>query len=541
MPQTESGGTGTGSDPHDRLADRVAEWVRLDNLIKEMNQEPEALQDHQREALLREHRRNLSQQIAGIVRNHPNLYDPAVNLGFNPDLLKGNDVTDPSPGEETGGGGVGPDNNPSAGGTSNNQPSNNGGGGGNGGGGRGGGGGKGGRGEPVDHLPGVRGRDYHVVRGPHGAVLVVVDVPLHGGKHSNATFHVPDELLDHYGISKNEGKQLTQQQLKHLNFFGPITGIKLHRGEHLAASWMREMERKFGMAPGMLRNKEVMSTLFAAHLGKWDTAQLTGALEQTKWYQNRTDQRIKWLFETRKADRQTQLNSIGNDISSYVREQFGSVDWTKAGLTEDKIKQWAMNVASGKGTWDLSEVQSRIDNLARGIEGTNLWARENEASSQAKLQSQKWEDIFEDLRSRARTWLGPFSSPSKETLTKWAKQMANGDATDADFDQYVRGLKKSLYGYIDTDTTWQDFVDTYKNSAEKLFGAPVQYDDRLFMDLSAKTKDGGRDPKTAMSYTDFEQYIRHNDDRFWNGPVAAEESYDLTGFLEQMFRGVPNG
>lgn len=395
-----------------------------------------------------------------------------------------------------------------------------------------------GGGENSDHLPGRRGKDYTIVRGPGGQHYVVYKIPLPNGKTASVSFRVPEKLLDRYGIGANEGRKLTRSQMKGLEYFGPINEVKLKRGEHPVASWMREMERKFGMAPGMLKNKEVMAILFAAHVGKWDQAELMGALEQTKWFQKKTDQRTKWLFETNEADRKTQINTTFNQLQDYVRQTFGGADWVKAGLTTEKLKAWAEKIASGAVGWDLSEAQSRIDNLARGTEGSILQASEEEAAAAAMAHPQKWEDIFEQVREESIRMLGYQGKPSKQTLEQFAKKMAAGEMTQADFDQYLRKQKKALYPFLDDDEAWMNRADTFRSIAQDELGRDISYKDRLLRDL-VKVDDQGNpvnQGRTAMSAWDFQKKVR-SDKRWDTSRTAAEEGYDFLTVLDATFNG----
>jgi hypothetical protein len=367
-----------------------------------------------------------------------------------------------------------------------------------------------------------------------------MDVP--GRADGNVTFTVPKEFYDRYGIDPDKVKTLTPEQMKQLKGFGPISDIKLRRGEHPFNAWLRQMKQKFGMAPSMLRDKEVMQTLFAAHLGQWDQAQLIGALQQTKWYDTKTKTRVDWLFKYGKADKATALNGTFNQLQEYTRQQFGGVDWTKAGLDESKLKQWAENIASGKTNWDISEAQSRIDELARGIEGTNLWASEESSSENALQETQQWEDIYGQFRNQALDWMGPQAQLSRETLTKWAKRRASGEVTQEDFTEFLQKQRKSLFGYVADDVSMREFLDPYLSQLQRDMGdnASINWEHPLLSNLGAKDANGKLtgDP---LSLYDFQLMVRDpelNPGAYQQGTRVYEDGMNNLAQVLQVMRGV---
>lgn len=477
-------------------------------------------------------------EVIAIVKERPRLADEAIAWGFKAELLNEGPYagsTDPDRQDRaggTGGGGGG------GGGTGTGGGGAGGGGAGGGGGGRGGGGG----GDNIDHLPGKLGVDYHFVKGPSGRVHVVLNMDIPGPKKGAISFSVPKELYDRYGIDPDKVKQLTAAQMKKLKGFGPINEIKLRRGEHPFQSWLRQMKQKFGMAPSMLRDKEVMQVLYAAHLGQWDQAQLLGSLQQTKWYDTKTKDRIDWLFKMGSADKKQTINAGVNGLLDYVRQTFGGVDWTEHGLDQAKLKQWATNIASGKTGWDITEAKSRIDEIARGIEGTPLWASEEQAAEGALLEAQEWEDIFESYRSKNIQWLGPNGRSSREVITDWAKRRASGEKSDGDYAEFLREQRENLYPYITGNRSWQEFADPYKAALQRVMGdnASIDWNHRLLADLGAKDNTGAP-TGTALSFYDFSLLARDSEKNpaaYQRGTALYDQGADRLAKVLQQLKGV---
>jgi hypothetical protein len=494
---------------------------------------------------LRTERKTVVDSINQFVTNHEGSRKTAIDLGFRADLLPsktggGTPVLPGDRGDEITGRGDRADGGAGGGGA--------GGGGGLGGGGNATGGGGGGNDltdddeDIIDHLPGKLGKDYHFVKGPNGTVHVVFNMDVPGRQDGNVSFSVPKELFDRYGVDPDKIKSLTAQQMKHLKGFGPINEVQLRRNEHPFNSWMRMMRQKFGMAPSMLRDKEVMQTLFAAHLGQWDQAQIMGALQQTKWYDTKTKRRVDYLFKDSSADIKTSDNANFNQLQDYTRSVFAGIDWTKHGLDEATLKKWAHNITSGKTGWDPTEAESRIAEIARGIEGTALWASEEQASEGALQEAQEWEDIFEQYRSKNIDWLGPQGRSSRDTITDWAKKRAAGTVTDADYDQFLRQQKKSLFGYIPEDVSFKQFVDPYLSALQRVMGdnASIDWENPLLSDLGAKDANG-KLTGNPLSLYDFNLIARdpdRNPGAYSQGTQLYEQGMNNLSNVISMMTGV---
>lgn len=537
------------------LRQRVRTWTRLTDQIREIREwmtAPIATRgpqpaDLERFNEYRELRKEEADNIFSTLKTHHNLADEAAKWGFTHDSFDPEDYTGagPTPDAAQGGAESQPSGNgsqgPQSGGGNQGGWDGSGGSGASGQGGNGRGGGGGGNNEPIDHLPGKEGKDYHFVKGPGGTVKVVYAMDIPGPKKGSIAFTVPKELYDRYNVDPDKVKQLTKAQMKNLQGFGSINEIKLRRGEHPFQSWLNTMKRKFGTAPGMLRDKEVMQTLYAAHLSNWDATELKGALQQTKWYDTKRTERIDWLFSSTSADKKTRLNSYVNNLTDYVRQQFGGVDWTAHGINDAKIKEWAHNVASGRTGWEVDEAKTRIDEIARGIEGTALWASEESSSQSGLEESQEWEDIFERFRSKNIEWLGPNGRSSQEVLTSWAKKRASGEVVDADYDQFLREQRTNLYPYITGDRSWQEFADPYKAALQRVMGdnASIDWNHELLADLGSKDNNGVA-TGTAMSLYDFNQLARDPDKNaaaYNRGTALYDQGMDRLGGLLADLRG----
>lgn len=538
MPNNDGGGASPGNKK-DNLSNLITTWEELRQRIKAIFDSgapsEEAL------APLRERRANIVDRIQRIVQNNPKLRDDAIDMGFRSDLLAGLPGNDSGSGGGGGsgsdsldndgdglidekdekGGGVAHTSTPEPGDNDNkgnNQKGN-----------------KGGKNQPTrtDHLPGKRGKDYEIVR-RGGQIYVVYKVAIKGGKHINVSWKVPKDLMDRYNIDPSKAKNISKAAFNKIENLGTINEVKLQTNRHPFRSWLEELADKFGVAPGLLRNKEVMETLLEAHVEKWDAARLTGALEQTKFFQRKTDTRRQWILETNPAQRDAMVSGVFNNLMEQVNTNFAGVDW-KTVISEKRLKEIARKVASGAIGWDDQSAQLWLLNKARNTEGTQAWLDDKQAGNAVE---NTFENMFEQVREQATQWLGPRGKPSRDILDRWAKDLVTGKKSQSEWDSFLRRQAKALHPWLDDDEPWMDGVSSFKNIAEGILGRGLDYDDRLFSSLY-KMKDNVpvNDGQTRMSTWEFEQAVK-TDKRYAKSKDARDSVFDYLGLFDNVFHGV---
>ena len=510
-----------GGDLRARLRKAVKNWLALDKLIKENPDSPDL-------EGLKEDRHNYAVRVQEFIQKHPKMSGAAVNMGFNEDLLPAGGGQD-SDGDGT------PD-------TTDSQPNNpkdDG----KGGGGTGGGGGGNNNGKDKDgggdnaHIVGKKGQDYQVVRfGGNTYVVYKVKVK---GKTVPAMWMVSKEDLKGNNFSPDEGRNLTKEQFKRLNFFGNYNTFKVNANEHPFAAWVRSISNKYE-GYGFIKNKEVLSVMLEGWAEGWTGVEMDRQVKLTKWFQNHEAYQIDWA-NLGKADQKNALNTTKFQLQESLDALYGS-DWAQY-VDKKDLDKWALNIASGRA----GEPQQAFDiwygrqqNKAEGAEGTPAYLTRNEADQGLVNSPGDPVNQRDRIFKMAQEWLGPRGVPANETLDKWADRLANGNKSDVDWENFLNKQKQALFPFLDDNETWQDRASSYRGIAEEQLGKTLNWDDRLFSSFLKVDETGNpvNDGKTAMSAWDFQKAVRT--DSRWNGSQMASTMYsDLTTSLDKLFNATP--
>ena len=185
------------------------------------------------------------------------------------------------------------------------------------------------------------------------------------------------------------------------------------------------------------------------------------------------------------------------------------------------------------GRLDGGALQTKIDGMARKIEGTLAWADWFGAGKSAADAVNAPEDMFERIRAEYISWLGPKAKPREETLKTWAAELVSGVKSEGDWTQFLRTQSQALHPWLGIDEKWSDAAATYQGIASSLLGQEIGMDDDLLGDLMMKKQDG-TPVNQRMSAYDFEKKVRSTD-RFWGSRNADLEGQGLTELLEKKF------
>lgn len=547
-----------GDDPNqaaplDRLRDYLKEWQEASEAYKSIDQgegaydstsSPEA-KDLQRKI------DNLQSIIDRILINHPGLWDVAVRHDYQ--LPAGMPPTVYSNAKDLDSGGSGGQTGTNTGGDGGSKGGADGGGGGGGGDGsgdrnRGGGGGDSSPAGAAGHqgwkLPGKKGADFEVIK-YNGKIYVSYE--LHRGKDGKVllrdAWRVPDNQLAAYGIKASDARQITREEKKKYAFFGSAKSIRVHGDErHPFSQWKQEVMAQYGMT-GILKNREVMNILFMGYVEGWSGEAIKGAIRQTDWWQKSTVYSRRWLTELTDEDRKTSIESTKIDLKKKLRELYG--DHWQQYIGDGKVDDWAHKIASGHFGLE-GNPSSAMDNWftqqqyrAEKIMGTPAQVAHDEQRQQVSNSLADPDNMFARLRDEALTVLGPNGKPDQDFLKRWARRLASGKATDAEWKQKLRQQKQALYPWLDPNETWTDRAATYKQLAERLLGATIGYDDKLLMDLEGRKPDGTRTGQ-AKSLYEFEDGLR-NTNRFWASRTAKEEGQGISALLKSQLLGIDPG
>lgn len=480
----------------------------------------------------------IRKHVMRYAQGHPQVFDipggggGAFWANTNPNELIGhinkNEPYNQTGGQQGGGGGG-----PNQGGGGGQQQ---GGGGGTNQGGGGGGGGGGGNAKPTGgpkksgELPGVKGKDYSFVKSG-GKIYVVYTVRYAAGtagaREVKLGWGVSPEMQKRLGISAKDVKGITNQQKQQLNFFGDARDIVLNsknvhpfndflgnlRDSHPGASW--------------LNDKEYMQVLIMGYAEGWSQQMIQERLAATDWAQDRTIAEQAWEKMGR-AEKDATITNLTPRLEDILVQLYGSA----TGKMPGNVAEAARAIASGAwGPPDDALIAWELDmrRKAEGIVGTNAWVQKEQSAQAAREFMNGPEDMYESLRSKAMTWLGPTGVPDSNTLMRWAEDVFSERKSDADYDQFLRNQAHNLYPYLGANEPWMDRAASYKRIAEEAWGAPIDWSDGILKKLGEGNQ--------ALSYDDFSQKVRSTD-QFWSGPVAREEGFNLIAQLNQTFKGI---
>lgn len=388
-------------------------------------------------------------------------------------------------------------------------------------------------------LPGVKGRDYEFVK-YGGKIYVVYTVRLPNGKQVRMSWRVSPEDFAALGIEPQRVRTIGRAQHQALAFFGDASEIAGgDPNEHPFQKYVRKLRELHG-GVSWLGDRQFMSIMLMAYAEGWSAQELQQRLTRTRWYQQRTAAERTWELDMSKAERQASVNTWQQRMVDALQELYGpGFTLQEAGVDSASLKATARQIASGKWgdpsegfeLW-LAQERQRVEQ----IEGTAAWIDLQAQLEQQRAFLNRPEDVFEQIRQDAIAWLGPAALPDTEVLRNWAKRLVSGEASDADWAQWIQQQARALYPFLGPNETWQDRASAYKRIVEENWGMPIGWDDPVLTRLG-QVDDAGKPTGAAMPYDEFTAYIR-SQPQFWQGPVAQREGFDLLATLQSIFTGV---
>ena len=389
-------------------------------------------------------------------------------------------------------------------------------------------------------IPGVKGKDYKYVK-YGGKIYVVYQVKLPNGRSVRMSWAVNKDDYKALNVDPGRVQQISRAQHRQLAFFGDASEIGGgDPGEHPFQKYLSKLRELHGGVSWM-SDKQFMGVMLMGYAEGWTAEELRQRLTRTKWYQSRTDAQRTWELDTNKAQRNATTETWATRATDAMQELYGEAfTLDEVGVTSEQLRKAATDIASGK--WgDPSEGfeiwLSQQRNKAEKVEGTNAWIEKQQEISDRNQFLNRPEEMFEQLRQDAMTWLGPSALPDQTVLRGWSERLVSGVASEADWQSYIEGQAKALYPWLGPNETWTDRAAPYKRIAEDTWGTPIGWDNGVLSNLGATGPDG-KPLGTALTYQDFTEQVRKRNE-FWQGPVAREEGFDLFNFLNNTFNGVP--
>jgi hypothetical protein len=566
MPRQDSGTT-TGGDnlsAREDLNDLINSWERTRSQIEELNDwldqfsnDPEVKQGgslyntFQRKQKALENAKNArSNQISGIVRivtAHPQLYDVAVNKGFNENVLQRAGLESQggggSGGSDTASGGNATDDTQAAGGGSDNNDS---------GGGTGGKGGGGGSKNLKKQAQDNRLLDGGTtIRLPSGMYVQMYEYRI-DGQVTRVGVKLgtdADKVRSRYGLNTADAKSFTAAQAKRIKNIGwadELTPAMRKGDKHVLKSLTRYLRNQYGGQP-ILEDDEVMGVVIANSMFGWTQGEFENRLRQTGWYKNTNDYQREWATTISPKQKKDTIGQTLERVVNTLEDHYG-LDWSKhvkggMGTAREAANKIASGVwgtpDAGFGYW----AENQFDRAAK-IEGTNAWRSRQKEEEERRRELNRPEDMAEKLRSEAINYLGQINGKpllDNQTLKRWSVDLVTGERSDAEWTGFLRQQLKALHPYFDPNIAFQDQAAPYRSVYESVMGSPVSWDDPLLRQFHALDKDGNAVRDQPMSLHDFELAARDpdkNPDAWKEGTGLYEEGLSaLSGLLNTM-RGV---
>lgn len=388
-------------------------------------------------------------------------------------------------------------------------------------------------------LPGTRGQDYKYVKFG-GNIYVVYEVKLPNGRNIRMSWKLDPKDYKAYGVDAGKVGTISRAQHRSLAFFGDASEIQGGSpGEHPFQKYLRKLRELHGNVSWM-GDQGFMEIMLMGYAENWSTAEIQQRLTRTQWYQSRNAAERSWELDMSKADRASSTKTWQTRMGEAVDEMLGpGMSRAEAGYNDKALGDMAEKVASGKWgdpsegfeVW-LAQERKKLEK----VEGSAAWIERQQTLEEQRQYLNRPEDIFEQIRQEAMSWLGPKAIPDSSVLRSWAERLANGKASEGDWQEYMRKQAQALYPFLGPNEQWQDRASAYKRIVEETWGQPVGWDNKMLGHLG-QVGDDGKFTGQAMPYDEFTQMVRQ-DDRFWRGPVAKEEGFNLFNFLNSTFSGV---
>jgi hypothetical protein len=386
-------------------------------------------------------------------------------------------------------------------------------------------------------LPGQLGRDYTFVSfGGH--VYVLYTVRIKGGQSIKVSWKITPDQYQQYNVNPQKVKSIGAGAFQQVQYLGLASDVILNGKDHPFTQYLQHLSEVNGNV-SWLKDPGFMGTMLQGFAEGWTQTELQKALTQTSWYSSKTQTQRDWLLNMKKADRGAAISAVTSQMQEILRNLYGP-DYLKQGaFTPKDLAAAAKKVASGfYGTPDqgIQIWTQTARNAAEKIEGTPAWIQSEQSLEQQRAFMNRPEDVQKQLHDQALEWLGPNGMPDQETFHTWAANLVTGKSSQSDWEKFLQSSATGLYPWLGAGETWQSRASSYKNIAEKQFGAPINFDDQLLSGLGGVDANG-KPTGAPMTYDDFTRMVRQ-DGRFWSGPVARDEGFGLLNYLSNTFQGV---
>ncbi len=257
--------------------------------------------------------------------------------------------------------------------------------------------------------------------------------------------------------------------------FGSTDTIPATEGDPWAG-FIERMDRARKTQP-WLADPEVFSIISGAWLEGRPPEQWE--FEGTDWWQNKTESERDWMWvslrDPEEAARLTEdnyitvweafrsigLDSVSDDLITYMAEQFTQGHWSKQYLEE---QQAAVAGDPSAVTMD-----------------TGLSAFMGEAGITVGDPSLGRNQVLDQFDR----WLGPAFAPSDKQIKEWSAKLRRDPQAGGDsLEQYLRGQRMALFPeYADESLTYEDIASPWRNFASNIWGQTPDETDDVFQQV----------------------------------------------------------
>lgn len=251
-----------------------------------------------------------------------------------------------------------------------------------------------------------------------------------------------------------------------------------------ADAWWMDIPEVKSILVDMAKNQPVgMDAAGVAEYAK----EAVRRVSQTDWYHN-TDEKSRLWHGLQ--------NSDPAEAQTRVRKQTGTFQRmaTKMGINIAPDRLSALAESSLKFDWTPEDIQSALG-----------------AEFKYDPTNQTQNTTVSAMRQKASQYLVPLSA---QAIEQWTSGLLSGTYTEADYDQYLKDMAKSMFpqlsAAIDSGKSVAQWLDPYKQIASNNLDLPAESID--FADPKWKTALEQVDPKTGeksvMTLTDWERKLK---------------------------------
>ncbi len=257
--------------------------------------------------------------------------------------------------------------------------------------------------------------------------------------------------------------------------FGSTDTIPATEGDPWAG-FVERMGRAAKVQP-WLADPEVFGIVAGAWLEDRDLEQFE--LDGTDWWQSQNEAQRDWMWVTmqdpQEAARLTEdnyifvweafrsigLDTVGDDLITYMSEQFTQGNWSQQYLEEQ--------LASVSG--DPSAVSM----------DTGLSAFMGESGITLGDPSLGRNQVLDEFDK----WLGPAFAPSDKQIKEWSAKLRRDPQAGGDtLEQYLRGQRMALFPeYEDESLTYEDIAAPWRSFTSRLWGQTPDETDEVFQQV----------------------------------------------------------